>query len=245
MCIRDRTKVTNAQTSVDQANQAQSAAQQNVNTATQAQAAAQKALDDAQANQENANQIHMSQDYIDALNAYSQASPNDSNYQQILDTLLAVTKNEWSQNGGYVSNSSDQAIKINSKSDLDKYMAELNAYAQQLINNVRNQFGTEQVQVSNGSKQVGQQIGDAYTSENHENSAGHDIATNNTIAKDNGLSQLSDQDMTTVMSKVLGNSWNMTLDDFKKALYEAMKSYLFNGNEWDLSLIHISEPTRP
>lgn len=112
-------------------------------------------------------------------------------------------------------------------------MAELNTYAQQLINNVRSQFGTKQVQVSNDSKQVGQQIGDALTAENHDFQTGHDMATSHSIAQANGLSQLSDQDVTMALTKMLGNSWNLSLDDFKKALYEGMQSYLFNGIEWD------------
>ena len=37
---------------------------------------------------------------------------------------------------------------INSQADLDKYINELNQYAQELINNVRDQFGTENVRES-------------------------------------------------------------------------------------------------
>ncbi|ARW20303.1 hypothetical protein S100892_01760 [Pediococcus pentosaceus] len=56
---------------------------------------------------------------------------------------------------------------------------------------------------------------------------------NRNVAQANGLSQLSDQDMNVVMDKVLSKSWNLSLDDFKKALYESMQNYLFNGVEWN------------
>ncbi len=222
-----------AKNNVNDATKAQSDAQAKADAAQKAQDASQKALDDASQHQQNQNQVHLSQGYIDALNAYSQASPNDANYQQVVKTLITATNNEWAQNGGYVSNANDQAIKINSKADLDKYMAELNTYAQQLVNNVRDQFGTSQVQVSNGSKQVGQQIGNALTDENWNSLNGHDMNVNRNVAQANGLSQLSDQDMNVVMDKVLSKSWNLSLDDFKKALYEAMQNYLFNGVEWN------------
>ena len=175
----------------------------------------------------------LSREYIDALNAYQNANPNDADYQDILDRLLAATKQEWEINGGYVSNAHDQAIKINSQADLDKYINELNQYAQELINNVRDQFGTENVQISNGSEDLGQAIGNAYTKNNWDIANGHDFNTNNQIARDHGLTQLSDQDIAIVAGKVLGESWNMSLDDFKKALYDAMQAFLFNDEEWD------------
>ncbi|PWG00022.1 SEC10/PgrA surface exclusion domain-containing protein [Levilactobacillus bambusae] len=227
--------VDNAQKGVNDANQAQNNAQQNADNANKAQNDAQNALDHAYSQpHENQNQIHMSQDYIDALNAYAKASPSDSNYQQILDNLLKATQNEWKQNGGYISDSHDQTVKINSQADLNKYMDELNQYAQQLINGVRDQFGTSDVILSDGSKQVGQDMGDAYTNNNWDIQNGHDNTTNKNVAQSNGLSQLSDQDLDLVINKVIQDgNWGLTLDDFKKAVYNAMINLLFNGEEWD------------
>lgn len=227
-------KANDAKQHADDAAKAQNDAQHKADAANKAQDDAQKALDDAKSHQANPNQVHLSQEYIDALNDYARANPEDDDYQQILDRLAAATKKEWELNGGYVSDAHDKTIKINSQADLDKYINELNQYAQELINNIRDQFGTENVQISKGSEDLGQAIGDAYTNNNWDGGTdGHDFDTNADIAHQHGLTQLSEQDIAMAMSKVLSNSWGLTLDDFKRGLYDAIQTLLFNGTEWD------------
>lgn len=220
-----------AQKAKEDAQKAQAAAQAKADAAQKAQDAAQKALDDAKNNQahENANHITVSQDYKNALNAFQNANPSDANYAQLLANVLKAAEANFKANGSYISDSTNEAIKINNQADLDKYMDALNRYAQQLINEIRNQFGTTNVQVSGGSEQLGQDMGHAYTDNNWDGANGHDNATNSSIAQNHGLTGLSDQDMYSGATVThTDGTWGFTLDDFMQNIYDSIMQLIFN-----------------
>lgn len=181
------------------------------------------------------NQVHMTQDYIDALKAFSNSYYGDPNYQTLLDNLTKAAQKNYEATG-YVPVDGNTQIKINSQADLNKYLNELNQYAQQLINGIRDQLGTKDVEISKGSEELSRRLADAYTNNNWNGmTGGHDAATNTEVANGMGLDGSSDQDLAFgYFTSNMHGDWNFTLDDFMKALYNSVLEWMFNdeASEW-------------
>ncbi|MEE6726094.1 SEC10/PgrA surface exclusion domain-containing protein [Pediococcus acidilactici] len=228
-------KANDAKKKADDAAKAQSDAQHKADAANKAKDDAQKALDDAKSHQGNPNQVHLSQDYLDALKAFSNSYYGDPNYQTLLDNLAKAAQKNYKATG-YVSVDGNTQIKINSQADLDKYLNELNQYAQQLINGIRDQLGTKGVELSKGSEELSRRLSDAYTNNNWDGMAnGHDATTNTNVANGMGLDGSSAQDLTSgYFTSNMHGDWDFTLDDFMKALYNSIIEWMFNDgdSEW-------------
>ncbi|KAF0425378.1 SEC10/PgrA surface exclusion domain-containing protein [Pediococcus acidilactici] len=228
-------KANDAKKKADDATKAQNDAQHKADAANKAKDDAQKALDDAKSHQGNPNQVHLSQDYLDALKAFSNSYYGDPNYQTLLDNLAKAAQKNYEATG-YVSVDGNTQIKINSQADLDKYLNELNQYAQQLINGIRDQLGTKGVELSKGSEELSRRLSDAYTNNNWDGMAnGHDATTNTEVANGMGLDGSSAQDLASgFFTSNTHGDWSFTLDDFMKALYDSVIKWMFDDeiSEW-------------
>ena len=234
-----QTKVTSVQTSVDQANQAQSAAQQNINTATQAQAAAQKALDDASQHQGSTQTFTLGTEYVNALKAYNDAEGYNLNSSDPVVQRLIKASDAMSQMLKFQSNAVDKNIKINGRQDLTpEVLSQLSTYAAQLINSMRDEFGAPHVIVTNGSVKFAGDIADEVTADQWilavENA--HDVPAINRAAAKNGLFSKATANMyeDAALAKATSNlgEWHLTLDDFKQMIFTSLQSFMANDEEW-------------
>ncbi|MFC6260328.1 SEC10/PgrA surface exclusion domain-containing protein [Levilactobacillus fujinensis] len=221
------TKVNNAQANATQT-------QTDLNIATNAVTQTKTAVANAQAKLENAqnqvgdtNIITVTPDYVSALN--KTLTDISDNTQQAVSaaatTALAANT--------YQDNMADQAIKINNATDLtDPVRTELSTFAVNLINDIRQQFGLENLSVTVGSQKLANEIAQGYEADNWmiAEKMAHDVTLLSTAAHNNGFTGIG-ENAGTIFDGSLGSpNWNLSVNDFKKMIYNDMLSLAFNDS---------------
>lgn len=230
-----QTKVEQAQTKATQANQAVTAKTTAFNKAKTALTAAQAKVDSAESNKV----IVVGTAYVNALNAYNEANSSDANYQQLEQQLIAAGDAASERSGDYQGSATDKGVKINQMSDLtNERRITLTQYAARLINSIRREFGNEDWLITAGAIKFSKDVTTNYTNVNWDpNSKGHYVEGINQAAAGNGLNATAKVNMYEDLaggrvSQLNPTKWNLTMADFKKMIFDAVKVMMFNGAEW-------------
>ena len=213
-------------------------------TANQTQLALNKVqseFSDAEAKYNSINTLQISDSYVEALKSYvnnpysilEQEALWDKHNKEQQRKLEQVNQENVELNK-FKSNKKDQQISVDPNNLTKEQQMELAFFANDLLNQVRQCFGTNKTVVSKGMLDVAKKVTDGYVSDNWKFGAGHDKKVINDIAREYGLPSSKNNS-----SQYLENMYGVnsgdeihTMDDAKHFIYKSIVKFLFNGLEW-------------
>lgn len=214
------------------------------NKADQAQTALEKAQDTftvAEASYKAINTIQLTDAYVNALKDYAtnpyhpvtQEVQWQAHYNKAVKTLVAEQKPNISLNS-FKSNENDKAISVDANNLTTEQMTELSLFASDLLNQIRERFGTPKTVVTKGMIQVADEVTDGYVADGWEYGKGHDSKAVNNVARKYGLPAYEDdtQQYLENLNSINSGDEIHTMYDAKKWVYESISDLLFNGWEW-------------
>ena len=214
------------------------------NKAEQTQTALEQAQDTftlAEGNYKAINTIQLTDAYVAALKDYAinpyhsvkQEAQWQAHYDKAVKTLTAEQKPNINANS-FKSNANDKATKVDANNLTTEQMTELSLFASDLLNQIRERFGTPKTVVTKGMLQVADEVTDGYVADDWGFGKGHDSKAVNNVARKYGLPAYKDdthQYLENLNSSNNGGKIH-TMDDAKKWVYESISDFLFNGWEW-------------
>lgn len=213
-------------------------------TANQTQSAlkqAQSDFSDAEARYNSINTLQISDSYVEALKSYVNNPYNILEQETLwgkhnaaqLRKLEQVNQENVELNK-FKSNKKDQQISVDPNHLTKEQQMEFAFFANDLLNQVRQRFGTTKTVVSQGMLEVAKKVTDGYVSDNWKFGAGHDKKVINDVAREYGLPSSKNNS-----SQYLENMYGVnssdeihTMDDAKRFIYKSIVKFLFNGMEW-------------
>ena len=213
-------------------------------TANQTQLALNKVqseFSDAEAKYNSINTLQISDSYVEALKSYvnnpysilEQEALWDKHNAEYQRKLEQVNQENVELNQ-FKSNKKDQQISVDPNNLTKEQQMELAFFANDLLNQVRQRFGTNKTVVSKGMLDVAKKVTDGYVSDNWKFGAGHDKKVINDVAREYGLPSSKNNS-----SQYLENMYGVnsgdeihTMDDAKHFIYKSIVKFLFNGLEW-------------
>lgn len=213
-------------------------------TANQTQSAlkqAQSDFSDAEARYNSINTLQISDSYVEALKSYVNNPYNILEQETLWDKhnaaqlrKLEQVNQENVELNKFKSNKKDQQISVDPNHLTKEQQMELAFFANDLLNQVRQRFGTTKTVVSQGMLEVAKKVTDGYVSDNWKFGAGHDKKVINDVAREYGLPSSKNNS-----SQYLENMYGVnssdeihTMDDAKRFIYKSIVKFLFNGMEW-------------
>lgn len=214
------------------------------NKASQTQTALDQAQDTftrAEGNYKAINTIQLTDAYVAALKDYAtnpyhpvkQEAQWQAHYDKAVKILTAEQKPNINLNS-FKSNVNDKAISVDANNLTTEQMTELSLFASDLLNQIRERFGTPKTVVTKGMLQVADEVTDGYVADDWGFGKGHDSKAVNNVARKYGLPTYEDdthQYLENLNSSNNGDKIH-TMDDAKKWIYHSLNSLLFNGWEW-------------
>ena len=213
-------------------------------TANQAQSALKQAqldFSDAEEKYNSINTLQISDSYVEALKSYvnnpysilEQEALWDKHNAEYQRKLEQVNQENVELNQ-FKSNKKDQQISVDPNNLTKEQQMELAFFANDLLNQVRQRFGTNKTVVSKGMLDVAKKVTDGYVSDNWKFGAGHDKKVINDVAREYGLPSSKNNS-----SQYLENMYGVnssdeihTMDNAKHFIYKSIVKFLFNGLEW-------------
>lgn len=213
-------------------------------TANQTQLALNKVqseFSDAEAKYNSINTLQISDSYVEALKSYvnnpysilEQEALWDKHNAEYQRKLEQVNQENVELNQ-FKSNKKDQQISVDPNNLTKEQQMELAFFASDLLNQVRQRFGTNKTVVSKGMLDVAKKVTDGYVSDNWKFGADHDKKVINDVAREYGLPSSKNNS-----SQYLENMYGVnsgdeihTMDDAKHFIYKSIVKFLFNGLEW-------------
>lgn len=213
-------------------------------TANQTQSAlkqAQSDFSDAEARYNSINTLQISDSYVEALKSYVNNPYSILKQEALWDKHNAAQQRKLEQVNQenvelnqFKSNKKDQQISVDPNNLTKEQQMELAFFANDLLNQVRQRFGTNKTVVSKGMLEVAKKVTDGYVSDNWKFGAGHDKKVINDVAREYGLPSSKNNS-----SQYLENMYGInssdeihTMDDAKRFIYKSIVKFLFNGLEW-------------
>lgn len=213
-------------------------------TANQTQSAlkqAQSDFSDAEARYNSINTLQISDSYVEALKSYVNNPYNILKQETLWDKhnaaqlrKLEQVNQENVELNKFKSNKKDQQISVDPNHLTKEQQMEFAFFANDLLNQVRQRFGTTKTVVSQGMLEVAKKVTDGYVSDNWKFGAGHDKKVINDVAREYGLPSSKNNS-----SQYLENMYGVnssdeihTMDDAKRFIYKSIVKFLFNGMEW-------------
>ena len=187
------------------------------------------------------NTFKFTDDYVNALKMYAQ-SPYDiltqydlwSKHNSEQKIKLQQANQENIGLNKYKSNLNDKQIIVDPNNLTKEQITELSLFASDLLNQIRERFGTNKTVVSSGMIEVAKKVATGYVTDNWKFGSGHDNRAVNDVAREYGLpapSGNTGQNLENLNSINDGNLIH-NMDDAKKWIYESLSDLLFNGYEW-------------
>ena len=214
------------------------------NKASQTQTALEKAQDTftlAEGRYKSINTFQVTDDYVNALKSYVNNPYNISNErakwkehrEKAKENLKKVNQSNIDLNN-FKSNPSDKTIAVDANHLTNEQKIELSNFANSLINQIRERFGTPKTVVTKGMIDVSDKITAGYVVDNWRVEAGHHNKLINRIAREYGLPAIDDESGQALenLSSINNGDKIHTMDDAKKWVYESISGLLFNGWEW-------------
>ena len=214
------------------------------NKASQTQTALDQAQDTftrAESSYKSINTFQVTDEYVNALKSYvnnpyhpvKQEAQWEAHNDKAVKALTAEQKPNINLNS-FKSNVNDKAISVDVNNLTTEQMTELSLFASDLLNQIRERFGTPKTVVTKGMLQVTDEVTDGYVADDWGFGKGHDSKAVNNVARKYGLPAYKDdthQYLENLNSSNNGDKIH-TMDDAKKWVYESISDFLFNGWEW-------------
>ena len=234
-------KVTKASSVVSTTKNALSKAKETANQTQSALHKAQSEFSDAKEKYNAINTLQISDSYVEALKSYVNNPYSILEQEALWDKHNAAQQRKLEQVNQenvelnqFKSNKKDQQISVDPNNLTKAQQMELAFFANDLLNQVRQRFGTNKTVVSKGMLAVAKKVTDGYVSDNWKFGAGHDKKVINDVAREYGLPSSKNNS-----SQYLENMYGVnsgdeihTMDDAKRFIYKSIVKFLFNGLEW-------------
>ena len=214
------------------------------NKADQTQTALEKAKDTftvAEASYKSINTFQVTDEYVNALKSYVN-NPYDilderdkwKEHREKVESILKSVNQENLNLNKFKGNANDKAISVDANNLTTEQMTELSLFASDLLNQIRERFGTPKTVVTKGMLQVADEVTDGYVADNWEFGKGHDSKAINNVARKYGLPTYEDdtQQYLENLNSVNSGDEIHTMYDAKKWVYDSISDLLFNGWEW-------------
>ena len=214
------------------------------NKASQTQAKlnqAQTYFSKAESNYKAINTFQVTDDYVNALKSYVNNPYNildDSakweEHREKVESILKSVNQENLNLNKFKGNANDKAISVDANNLTTEQMTELSLFASDLLNQIRERFGTPKTVVTKGMVKVADEVTDGYVADGWEYGKGHDSKAVNNVARKYGLPAYEDdtQQYLENLNSINSGDEIHTMYDAKKWVYESISDLLFNGWEW-------------
>ncbi|MQQ30342.1 SEC10/PgrA surface exclusion domain-containing protein [Streptococcus mitis] len=214
------------------------------NKASQTQTALEKAQDTftlAEGRYKSINTFQVTDEYVNALKSYvnnpyhpvKQEAQWEAHNEKAVKALTAEQKPNINLNS-FKSNVNDKAISVDVNNLTTEQMTELSLFASDLLNQIRERFGTPKTVVTKGMLQVVDEVTDGYVADDWGFGKGHDSKAVNNVARKYGLPTYEDNTHQYIENLNSSNNGDKihTMDDAKRWIYQSLNDFLFNGWEW-------------
>ena len=215
------------------------------NKADQTQTALEKAKDTftvAEASYKSINTFQVTDEYVNALKSYVN-NPYDilderdkwKEHREKVESILKSVNQENLNLNKFKGNANDKAISVDANNLTTEQMTELSLFASDLLNQIRDRFGTPKTVVTKGMLQVADEVTDGYVADDWGFGKGHDSKAVNNVARKYGLPTYEDdthQYLENLNSSNNGDKIH-TMDDAKKWVYESLYKLMFSDWEWE------------
>ena len=214
------------------------------NKASQTQAKlnqAQTNFSKAESNYKAINTFQVTDDYVNALKSYVNNPYNildDSakweEHREKVESILKSVNQENLNLNKFKGNANDKVISVDANNLTTEQMTELSLFASDLLNQIRERFGTPKTVVTKGMVKVADEVTDGYVADGWEYGKGHDSKAVNNVARKYGLPAYEDdtQQYLENLNSINSGDEIHTMYDAKKWVYESISDLLFNGWEW-------------
>lgn len=214
------------------------------NKASQTQAKlnqAQTNFSKAESNYKAINTFQVTDDYVSALKSYvnNPYSILDEpakwkEHREKVESILKSVNQENLNLNKFKGNANDKAISVDANNLTTEQMTELSLFASELLNQIRERFGTPKTVVTKGMVKVADEVTDGYVADGWEYGKGHDSKAVNNVARKYGLPAYEDdtQQYLENLNSINSGDEIHTMYDAKKWVYESISDLLFNGWEW-------------
>ena len=214
------------------------------NKASQTQTALEKAQETftrAESSYKSINTFQVTDEYVNALKSYVNNPYNILNerakwkeHREKVESILKSVNQENLNLNKFKGNVNDKAISVDANNLTTEQMTELSLFASDLLNQIRERFGTLKTVVTKGMVQVADEVTDGYVADDWRFGKGHDNKAINNVARKYGLPTYEDdtQNYLENLNSVNSGDEIHTMYDAKKWVYESISNLLFNGWEW-------------
>ena len=215
------------------------------NKADQTQTALEKAQDTftvAEASYKAINTIQLSDAYVSALKSYAtnpyhpikQEAEWQAHNNKAIKTLVAEYKPNLNANS-FKSNVNDKAITVDANNLTTEQITELSLYASDLLNQIRERFGTPKTVVTKVMVKVADEVTDGYVADGWEYGKGHDNKAVNNVARKYGLPTYEDDTHQYIenMNSINSGDEIHNMDEAKKWVYTSIVEMMFTDWEWE------------
>ena len=195
----------------------------------------------AEGSYKSINTFQVTDDYVNALKSYVNNPYNIlddrakwKEHREKVESILKSVNQENLNLNKFKGNANDKAISVDANNLTTEQMTELSLFASDLLNQIRERFGTPKTVVTKGMLQVADEVTDGYVADNWEFGKGHDSKAINNVARKYGLPTYEDdtQQYLENLNSVNSGDEIHTMYDAKKWVYESISDLLFNGWEW-------------
>ena len=214
------------------------------NKADQTQTALEKAQDTftvAEASYKSINTFQVTDEYVNALKSYVN-NPYDilderdkwKEHREKVESILKSVNQENLNLNKFKENANDKVISVDANNLTTEQMTELSLFASDLLNQIRERFGTPKTVVTKGMLQVADEVTDGYVADDWGFGKGHDSKAVNNVARKYGLPTYEDDTQQYLENLNSSNDGDKihTMNDAKKWVYKSISNLLFNGWEW-------------
>ena len=214
------------------------------NKANQTQTALDKAqtnFSKAESNYKSINTFQVTDEYVSALKSYvnnpysilDEPAKWEEHREKVESILKSVNQENLNLNK-FKGNANDKAISVDANNLTTEQMTELSLFASDLLNQIRERFGTPKTVVTKGMVKVADEVTDGYVADGWEYGKGHDSKAVNNVARKYGLPAYEDdtQQYLENLNSINSGDEIHTMYDAKKWVYESVSDLLFNGWEW-------------
>ena len=214
------------------------------NKADQTQTALEKAQDTftvAEASYKSINTFQVTDEYVNALKSYVN-NPYDilderdkwKEHREKVESILKSVNQENLNLNKFKENANDKVISVDANNLTTEQMTELSLFASDLLNQIRERFGTPKTVVTKGMLQVADEVTDGYVADDWGFGKGHDSKAVNNVARKYGLPTYDDDTQQYLENLNSSNDGDKihTMNDAKKWVYKSISNLLFNGWEW-------------
>ena len=195
----------------------------------------------AESSYKSINTFQVTDEYVNALKSYVNNPYNILDdrakwreHREKVESILKSVNQENLNLNKFKGNANDKAISVDANNLTTEQMTELSLFASDLLNQIRERFGTPKTVVTKGMVQVADEVTDGYVADDWGFGKGHDNKAVNNVARKYGLPTYEDdtQQYLENLNSVNSGDEIHTMYDAKKWVYESISDLLFNGWEW-------------